>query len=105
MQVNFEQNRMVQTTRNFELFDKKRGFFYYHFWQRVDAILENVPVGEIIFYAKLLIQRLSSFSVQKLRHPDTCNQVKSCTKRGRPDQSQRELTVALNAFKVYRKAV
>ena len=23
-----EQNRMVQTTPNFEIFDKKRGFFY-----------------------------------------------------------------------------
>ena len=26
MLVKFEQNRIVQTTRNFELFDKKRGF-------------------------------------------------------------------------------
>ena len=26
MLVKFEQNRMVQTTRNFELFDKKPGF-------------------------------------------------------------------------------
>ena len=33
---------------------------------------------------------------QKLRHSDTCKQVESCTKHGRPDQSQRELTVALN---------
>ena len=32
---------------------------------------------------------------QKLRHSDTCNEVKTCTKHGRPDQSQRELTVAL----------
>ena len=31
---------------------------------------------------------------QKLQQSDTCNQVKSCTKHGRPDQSQRELTVA-----------
>ena len=44
MLVKFEQNRMFQTTRNFELFDKKK---------------------------------------------------KSCTKHGRPDQSQQELTVAL----------
>ena len=48
MPVNFEQNRMVQTTRNFELFDKKT-FFYNHFWQRVDAILEEASVAEIIF--------------------------------------------------------
>ena len=33
---------------------------------------------------------------QKLRHCDTCNQVKCCTKHGRPDQSQRKRTVALN---------
>ena len=34
---------------------------------------------------------------QKLRHSDTCNQAKSCTKHGRPDQSQRELTIVLNS--------
>ena len=38
---------MVQTTRNFELFAKKQ-IFYNHFWQRVDAILEDVSVAEII---------------------------------------------------------
>ena len=32
---------LVQTTRNFEFFDKKPGF-YNHFWQRIDAILEDV---------------------------------------------------------------
>ena len=47
MLVEFEQNRMVQTTRNFELFDKNR-VFYNHFWQRVDAILEDIYVAEII---------------------------------------------------------
>ena len=36
----------VQTTRIFELL-KKRGFFYSHFWQRVDAIFEDVSVVEI----------------------------------------------------------
>ena len=45
---------MVKTTRNFELFDKKqkqktkKQFFYNYFWQRVDAILEDVSVAEII---------------------------------------------------------
>ena len=48
MPVKFEQNCMVKTTRNFELFDKKTDFCN-HFWQRVDAILEHVPVAEIIF--------------------------------------------------------
>ena len=31
MLVKFEQNRMVQTTRDFELFDKKKCFFKNHF--------------------------------------------------------------------------
>ena len=31
MLVKFEQNRMVQTTRNFEFFDKKKRVFYNHF--------------------------------------------------------------------------
>ena len=47
MLVEFEQNRMVQTSRNFELFDKKTGF-YRHFWQRDNAILEDVSVAKII---------------------------------------------------------
>ena len=46
MLVKFEQNCKFQTTWNFELFDKKLGFFLNHFKQRVDAILENVPVAE-----------------------------------------------------------
>ena len=48
-----------------------------------------------LFDVKILIQRVSSFRVPKklaLRH---VIQVKSCTKHGRPDQSQRKLTVAL----------
>ena len=47
MLVKFEQNHMVQTTRNFELLNKIQ-VFYNHFWQRVDAILEDVFVAEII---------------------------------------------------------
>ena len=34
MLVKFEQNRMVQTTRNFELFDKKTGFLKPFFTKR-----------------------------------------------------------------------
>ena len=46
MPVKFEQNCMFQTTRNFELIDPpQNGFFYNHFWQRVDAILEDVSVA------------------------------------------------------------
>ena len=37
-----------QNHKNFELFDKKIGFFYNHFWQKVDAILEDVSVAKII---------------------------------------------------------
>ena len=43
----FEQNRVVQTTRNYHRFDKKP-CFYNNFWQRVDAILEDASVVEII---------------------------------------------------------
>ena len=48
MLVKFEQNRIVQTTQNFELFWQKTGFYNNNFWQRVDAILEDVSVAEII---------------------------------------------------------
>ena len=48
MLVKFEQNRMVQTTWNLELFDKKKIVFYNHFGQRNDAILEDVSVTETI---------------------------------------------------------
>ena len=47
MLVKFEQNRMVQSTQNFELFNKKKWVFYNHIGQRVDAILD-VSVAEII---------------------------------------------------------
>ena len=35
------------------------------FLQSVDAILEDVIVTETVVYAKILIQKLSSFSVPK----------------------------------------
>ena len=44
-------NQDYQTAQNFELFFffwQKIGVFYNHFWQRVDAILEDVSVAEII---------------------------------------------------------
>ena len=47
MLLKFEENRMVQITLNFELFDKKL-VFYYQFRQRVDALLEDFSVAEII---------------------------------------------------------
>ena len=47
MLVEFEQNRIVQTMKNFEPFDKN---MVIHFWQSVDAILEDVPVTETIVW-------------------------------------------------------
>ena len=35
MLVKFEQDRMVQSTRNFELFDKKTGFFITTFYKEM----------------------------------------------------------------------
>ena len=51
MLVKFEQNCMVQTTRNYEFFfkqQKKNRFFKNYFWQSVDAILEEISVAETI---------------------------------------------------------
>ena len=53
MLVKFQQNCMVQITRNFELFDKKKKkkkkkVFKNHFWQRVNAISEDGSVAETI---------------------------------------------------------
>ena len=59
MLVEFEQNCMVRSIQNFDAF-----------WQSVNAILEDVPVTETSFDAKISIQRLS-------------NQVQSCTEHGR----------------------
>ena len=52
----FKQNLVVQTTRNFEL--------------------------KLLFNAKLSFEDYHLLVFQKLRHSDTCNQVKSCTKPG-----------------------
>ena len=49
--------------------------------------------------AQLFIWRLQSFSVPKIMVVDTYNQVKSCTKHGRPNPFWRKLTVALTADK------
>ena len=46
MQAKFEQKCMIQTTRNFELFEKKTQVFKNNSWQSVDAILEGVSVAE-----------------------------------------------------------
>ena len=49
MLVKFEQNRVVQITQNFELFDKKPGLLKPFLTKRwFDAILEDVSVAETI---------------------------------------------------------
>ena len=80
MLVKFEQNRVVQTTGNFELFDKtkqkqnktkqnktkkkkkkkrKKRVFYNHFWQRVDVNLEDVSVTEtIVWYLNINLKTI-----------------------------------------------
>ena len=73
MLVKLEQNRMIQTITIFVVLFDKNGLQFF----------EEVS--------------LSVF--QKLRQSDTGNQVKSCTKHGRPDQSERKLTVALRPVK------
>ena len=56
MLVKFEKkNCMVQTIQNFQLFDKKWLTIFdkkivYHFWQKADAILEDVSVTETIVW-------------------------------------------------------
>ena len=47
MLAKFEENCMVPIARNFELFEKKKRVFY-HFWQRVDASLEDISLAEIV---------------------------------------------------------
>ena len=48
--VNLEQNCMVQTLENFDLFDKK--------WLTIFDILDNIFVTEKMFASTLSIQRL-----------------------------------------------
>ena len=66
MLVKFEQNCMVQTTWNFELFDKKPGFLKNIFWQSVDALLEDIFKLKQLFDAKLLISGQPTFSVPRI---------------------------------------
>ena len=45
MLVKFERNRMVQTTQNYELFDKKKHFFLNPFWQMVTLQLSKILIS------------------------------------------------------------
>ena len=66
MLVQFEQNRVVQTTRNYELFDKKIGFFKTIFDKALMPFWKIFLQLKQLFNAKLFISRLSSFSVPKI---------------------------------------
>ena len=63
MLVKFEQNRMVQTIQNFDLFDKKKSFN--HFWQSVDAILEDVSMTDTIVWCKTINVKTIIFQCSK----------------------------------------
>ena len=65
MPVKFEQNRMVQNLTKFWAFWQKTGFFINFFWQRVDAILEDVPVAKIIFLCLTINLKVIIFRVFK----------------------------------------
>ena len=47
MQVKFEQNRMVQTTQKFELFDRKKNRVF-TILTSIDAILEDLSIAETV---------------------------------------------------------
>ena len=65
--MKFEQNCMVQTTRNFELFDKKPGAFKNRFDKALTPrIWKTFLWLKQFLNAKLLISRLPSFSVPKI---------------------------------------
>ena len=53
MLVKFEQNRMVQTTQNFELLYKKPGF-YNHFDKELTPFWKTFLLLKLLFNAKLL---------------------------------------------------
>ena len=93
MLVKFEQNRMVQTTRNFALFDKTKNKTKQNKNKNKtkNKTKQNKKTKQNGFFITIFDKELV---FQILRHFDTCNKVKRYTKHakhGRPDQSQREL--------------
>ena len=63
MLLKSEQNRMVRTTHYFELFDKKKMVIYFD--KELTPFLKTFLLKQL-FDARLLIWRLSSFSVSKI---------------------------------------
>ena len=68
MLVKFEENRMVQTTRNFELFEKKKrkSFLKTIFDKALTPFWKTFLSLKQLFNSKLLISRLPSVSVPKI---------------------------------------
>ena len=85
MLVKFEQNRMVQTKRSFELKKTKKT----HFWQNVDTILEDASAAETILNYLFEDYNLSNLSVfQKLRYSLTrVTRLKVTLEHGKHDYS------------------
>ena len=54
MLVEFEHNRLVQTKRNFELFDKKTGFLKTIFDEALTPFWKTFPLLKQLFNAKLV---------------------------------------------------
>ena len=65
MLVKFKQNRMVQTTRNFELLRQKTGFFKTIFDKALAPFWKTFLQLKQLFNAKLLISRLLSCQCSK----------------------------------------
>ena len=101
--VKFKQNRMVQTTQNV---DVEFSFFFFFFFKLgffITILTKSWHHFGRCFcswnYCLMLNCQFKGnhFLVfQNLWHADTCNQVKSYNKHGRPNQSRQELAVALN---------
>ena len=80
--VKFEQNYMVQTTRNFEVFDKKtkqnktkqekKKSSFKPFLQSIDASLEDVSVAETILWCWTIVFQITIFQCFKNNGSLTC---------------------------------
>ena len=81
----FKPTRTAKNVQNFELFEeKKTGFLKTIFVKALLPFFKTLLSLKQLFDGKLLLFRLLSFSVPKVMVTDTCNQVKNCTKHGRP---------------------
>ena len=66
MLVKFEQNRMVQTTRKFELFDQKKCFLKTIFDKALAQLWKTFLYLKQLFNVNLSILRLPSVSVPRI---------------------------------------